>query len=49
MRTIAFAMCGSFCTFESALKELARLRETYEILPIMSETAYSSRRPAALS
>ena len=42
MRTIAFAMCGSFCTFESALKELARLRETYEILPIMSETAYST-------
>lgn len=42
MRTIAFAMCGSFCTFESALKQMALLRETYEILPVMSETAYST-------
>ena len=41
MRTIAFALCGSFCTFENALKQLARLRETYEILPVMSETAYN--------
>lgn len=42
MRTIAFALCGSFCTFENALKQLARLRETYEILPVMSETAYNT-------
>lgn len=42
MRTIAFAMCGSFCTFEKALAEMARLRENYEILPVMSETAYAT-------
>lgn len=42
MRTIAFAMCGSFCTFEKALEQLRVLRETYQILPVMSETAYST-------
>ena len=42
MRTIVFAMCGSFCTFENALKQLTRLRETYEVLPVMSETAYTT-------
>ena len=42
MRTIVFAMCGSFCTFEKALEQLQRLRETYDILPVMSETAYTT-------
>lgn len=42
MQTIAFAMCGSFCTFENALKQLALLRGKYEVLPVMSETAYST-------
>ena len=40
MRTLVFAMCGSFCTFENALEQMKRLREFYEILPVMSETAY---------
>ena len=42
MRTLVFAMCGSFCTFENALQQMERLREHYEILPVMSETAYST-------
>ena len=40
--TLVFAMCGSFCTFENAICEMKRLRERYEILPVMSETAYST-------
>lgn len=42
MPTLVFALCGSFCTFEPALRELQNLRKTYEILPVMSETAYST-------
>lgn len=42
MRTIAFAMCGSFCTFEKALEQMKKLRETYEILPVMSENSYTT-------
>ena len=42
MRTLVFAMCGSYCTFENALKEMERLRKFYEILPVMSENAYST-------
>ena len=42
MQTLVFAMCGSFCTFENALTEMKRLRERYELLPVMSETAYST-------
>ncbi len=42
MRTIAFAMCGSFCTFENALEQMKKLRESYEILPVMSENAYDT-------
>lgn len=40
--TIGFAMCGSFCTFSKAIAELKRLKENYNIIPIMSETAYST-------
>lgn len=36
---IGFAVCGSFCTHEQALKALERLTETYEtVIPIVSET-----------
>lgn len=42
MRTLVFAMCGSFCTFENALQQMERLRKRYEILPVMSENAYST-------
>ena len=42
MPTLAFAMCGSFCTFEKALAQLALLQKDWDILPVMSETAYTT-------
>lgn len=41
--TIGFAMCGSYCTFEKSLKQLKILVDSgYDVLPIMSENAYST-------
>ncbi len=41
--TIGFAMCGSYCTFSKAIEQLKLLvSEGYDILPIMSENAYST-------
>lgn len=41
--TIGFALCGSFCTFSKAIREMERLTlEGYDIVPIMSWTAYST-------
>ena len=41
--TLGYAMTGSFCTFEKSIAEMARLRSLgYELLPIMSENAYST-------
>ncbi len=41
--SIGFAMCGSFCTFSRAIPQMERLVETgYSVIPIMSETAYST-------
>ena len=42
MPMLAFAMCGSFCTFEKALAQLALLRKDWDMLPVMSETAYTT-------
>ena len=40
---IGFAMCGSFCTFAAALEQAKLLAEEgFDILPIMSENAYST-------
>ncbi len=40
---IGFALCGSFCTHEAALKALRTLTEIYEtVAPIVSETAAAS-------
>ena len=40
---IGYAFCGSFCTIEQSLSTLEGLvRSGYEVLPIMSETAYST-------
>lgn len=40
---IGFAMCGSFCTFEKAIREMEKLvNEGYNVIPILSETAYST-------
>lgn len=36
-------MTGSFCTFEKSIAEMARLSSLgYELLPVMSENAYST-------
>ena len=38
--TIAFAMCGSFCTFEAAVPQAARLAALgWQVLPVMSFAA----------
>ena len=38
--TVGFAMTGSFCTFDTALRALEELRKSYpNIIPIMSENA----------
>ena len=40
---IGFAMCGSFCTFSSAIPQMEHLVELgYDVLPIMSKTAYET-------
>ena len=40
-KSIGFAMCGSFCTFEKVLRELETLSKTdANIFPIMSEISF---------
>lgn len=40
---LGFAMCGSFCTFDKALKQLRLLKELgYDLYPILSEYAYAT-------
>ena len=40
---VGFAMCGSYCTFESTFEALEKLVSTgCDITPIMSENAYST-------
>ena len=42
-KTIGFALCGSFCTFSKAIDALIALKDAgADIIPIMSETAYST-------
>lgn len=41
-KTLGYAMTGSFCTFDKSITEMARLVGMgYDLLPIMSENAYS--------
>ena len=41
--TAGYAMTGSFCTFDKCLGQMAALvSQGYEIIPIMSENAYST-------
>lgn len=41
--TIGFALCGSFCTFSKVIPQIKILKHAgYDILPIMSPTAYST-------
>ena len=42
MQTLGFAMCGSFCTLDQALEQLAGLRDRYELLPVMSQNVYGT-------
>ncbi|MGI6255319.1 MAG: dipicolinate synthase subunit B [Acutalibacter sp.] len=42
MKTLGFAMCGSFCTFEKAATQMEILSHTYQILPLMSQNAYTT-------
>ena len=43
MKTIGFAICGSFCTFKEIFEEIKRLKTLdYNIIPIMSETSYGT-------
>lgn len=42
MKTIGFAMCGSFCTFETAFGQMEFLKQQYNILPIFSKNAYET-------
>ncbi len=40
---LGVAMCGSFCTFSKAVKEIEQLaQEGYDLYPIMSEISYST-------
>ena len=40
---IAFAMCGSYCTFSKAILQMEKLKEKgYDIIPIMSQNASST-------
>lgn len=42
MKTIGFAICGSFCTFKTVFSEIERLKKLdYNIIPIMSENSYT--------
>jgi len=42
-RTVGFALCGSFCTFEIMIPIIQSLCATgYKVIPIMSEYAYAT-------
>lgn len=42
MKRIGFAMCGSYCTMAKAIEMMAKLKETYEIVPVMSNNVYQT-------
>lgn len=40
--TLAYVICGSFCTMERSIKEMEKLSKSgYEIIPIMSYNAFN--------
>ena len=39
MIRLGFAICGSFCTFDTLLPVLRKLAEAYEITPVLSPAA----------
>ena len=38
-KRLGLALCGSYCTYEQVFKAAESLAETYELVPIMCETA----------
>lgn len=38
-KRLGLALCGSYCTYEKLFSAAQALRERYELIPIMSETA----------
>ena len=38
-KRLGLALCGSYCTYEQVFRAAEGLRETYDLVPIMSETA----------
>ncbi len=43
MKTIGFALCGSFCTFKKVIPQLEALCDSgYNVIPIMSPAAYTT-------
>ena len=43
IKNIGFCICGSFCTIAKAIEQMEKLvKMGYRVLPIMSETAYST-------
>ena len=36
---LGLALCGSYCTYETLFAAAEKLKENYELIPIMSETA----------
>ena len=42
MKTVGFAVCGSFCTFKEIFEEIRKLKSIgYNIVPIMSENSFT--------
>lgn len=42
MKTVGFAMCGSFCTLSKAVEQMEALSEKYALLPVMSQNTYET-------
>ncbi len=42
MKTVGFAMCGSFCTMSKAMEQMEKLSRRYNILPVMSKNVYET-------
>lgn len=39
MKRIGLALCGSYCTYEKLFAAAEKMRDSYELIPIMSENA----------
>lgn len=39
VKRLGLALCGSYCTYETLFEAAEKLRGSYELIPIMSETA----------